>query len=232
MGRRKQITDDMLISLIDKYYLEECEENTKLLKTSLICDYIRSNGYPDYKEYILRRNTVATEYIKNIKASQDSDDLAVLAVYKTLDVDSFIENNHSISTLKKSLISLDGYYESISKKATQLFDKNRELKSRLANYKSKIKELEERLKICQEELNEADTLVKNLTIENSSYKEIIDTYVYPEIANELLKQRGLLRSTDGAIKTEAINTEIIHANTPIKSGSNIIRGLFDKFEGN
>ena len=230
MGRRKQITDDELITLIDRYYIEHCEENTRLLKTSLICDYIRANGYPNYKEYIFRRSAVATEHINKIISSKDSDDIAMVSVYKTIDADEFIAHNHSPSAMKKSLVSLDAYYRKISNKATKIFDENKELKGLLCKAEIRIKELETGLKSSQEDLFNAKSSIKALTVENASYKKIIDTYVYPEVANELLKQSGLLKNTGDVIKAEAMDTEIVRADTPVKSESNIIQGLFDRIE--
>lgn len=230
MGRRKIITDKELIGLVDTYFSEQCEGDVKLLKTPLICEYIRKNGYPSYQDYILRRNKAVMEHINQIKTLQSDEDYKFLSAYKTIDVEEFVSKNHGVSAMKRALTELDSYYKSVSDKATKICDRNRELESLLADNKVKIMELNMELESSREEIEELKNSIKALTVNNGSYREIIDTYVYPEIANELLKQSGLLQNTNGIIKVDAVKTEVIHPDTPIKSQSNIIQGLFDRIE--
>ena len=72
--------------------------------------------------------------------------------------------------------------------------------------------------------------IKILTTELNASKSVIETYVYPEIANELLVKEGATRKTEGFIKDDALENNLITATTNIKnttkSGSNVIKGLF------
>jgi hypothetical protein len=67
---------------------------------------------------------------------------------------------------------------------------------------------------------------------------IVKDYVYPEIANELLRWDGDLVYDRTTINTEHLDDELITPKTDISktpdfsSGSNVILGLFNSLEGN
>ena len=91
--------------------------------------------------------------------------------------------------------------------------------------------------ILMEELNFRYTgETKTYKVELDAYKSIVDTYVYPEIANELLVKEGALRKTETPLKDNALKDNIITSTTDIKktvrSDSNVIHGLFDMFDDN
>ena len=72
--------------------------------------------------------------------------------------------------------------------------------------------------------------IQELEKELKAYKSVVETYVYPEIANELLTKEGAIRQTDEIIKADSLENDIITATTDIKkiskSRSNVIEGLF------
>ena len=226
MGRKKIITDEQIIELIDRFYVEECNGDASLLKTKSIGIYIRNNGYPDCKDHLIRKKNTVKDYINKLKSAQDRNEVNILATYKTIDVDEFIENNHSKSSMKKALSELNMYYKSVSDAAIKLHKKNMELEEKLKKSLSD----EENISKHKQEISDLKQIIKELKNENKQLRTIIDTYVYPEIANELLKENGLLQNTNGIVDTDVINSNMIHADTPIKSKSNVIQGLFERLE--
>ena len=91
--------------------------------------------------------------------------------------------------------------------------KNKELENLVAQYKAEI---------------------KTLKVERKAYKTVVNTYVYPELANELLVKEGALRKTgtpliEGALENNLI-TSTTNAKKKAKSGSNVISGLFNALE--
>lgn len=230
MGRRKLITDEQIIEMIDKFYIEQYEGEASLLKVPAIGTYIRNHGYPDCKDYLIRRSEAAQEYIEKLKAAQDGNELNILSTYKTIDVDEFIEHNHSKTAMKKALSELNMYYKSVSDAASKMHKKNIELEEKIKKSSSNIKISNEQTKHYEQEITDLKHINKALRDENKNLRIIIDTYVYPEIANELLKESGLLQDTDGIVNPEQMKSQIIHADTPVKSQSNVIQGLFNKME--
>jgi len=230
MGRTKVITDDELIAYIDRFLNEKCAGKVDMLKIPVLGEFIRSNGMPAVNDTVIRRNKAARKYIDDLKKADASEDVYVVSTYKTLDVDAFIERNHSISNLKKSLTELNTYYKKVSEAATKISDKYKKLEQK---YNILKKEQE---KISNKTLQSSDNIAalmkenNSLKEENKALRTIIDTYVYPEIANELLKQSGLLYNTEEVVDPKAIDENIIRSDTKIKSNSNIIKGMFNKFK--
>jgi len=49
-----------------------------------------------------------------------------------------------------------------------------------------------------------------------------------EIANELLKKEGLLKTTSGIVDVVSIDANILHADSEVTPKNNIIRNLFER----
>lgn len=83
-------------------------------------------------------------------------------------------------------------------------------------------------------LTEYKTEMKILHSDLSAYKSVIETYVYPEIANELLIKEGAIRKTETLLKDEILENNLITSTTNIKKASkmksNVIKGLFDELD--
>ena len=101
------------------------------------------------------------------------------------------------------------------------YDAEKEINASLTG---KITELEE-LIVKQK------STIKALTNELNASKSVIETYVYPEIANELLVKEGAIRKTDSFIKEDSLDDHLITSTTNIrkttKSDSSVIKGLFN-----
>ncbi len=233
MARPKQIDDSKLLNLIERFFREECRGDSRKLKYEDIAKYIQKNGYPDYKATSLRRDTTAKTYIDNFKNQTKEATVTTVSTYKTLDVEEFINNNRTPDRLKRSLTELDAYYKSVADSAAQIFNeyntllkKYEELKAALEESRNTQKDTEERSKDSH---SEVIALKKEIKVLNS----VINTYVYPEIANELLAKERVKMKTTGYIDKEKLDEHIITAETPVndsKSGSKVIRGLFDNIE--
>ena len=64
---------------------------------------------------------------------------------------------------------------------------------------------------------------------NRAFKNIINKYVYPEIANELMKKEGILVNTGEYLDPARTEENVIKADDDIKGiTNNVVKGLFDK----
>ena len=125
-----------------------------------------------------------------------------------------ISNRHTLSTYRT--LDVDLFIKTAIEK--------------MEEYKTKLTKLEkENLEISVDN-KKLKSLNKSLTSLIKSYKTIIETYVYPEIANELLMEDMLINETQKIINSEILSEKIITAQTPIKSESKIIQGLFADLE--
>lgn len=228
MGRNSAISTELLIKLIEEFYTLKCNKDSSLLKIPAIGSYIRSKGYP-VQDYILRRNELAREYINKLRTTTEDTYIRSVSVYRDIDMDTFLQKNNTLSKLKKALVEREGYYREITNSAAYSFKENKEIKVEIKDLKNLNSKL--MLELKQEIENRKIIESKNRQVinENKRLREIIDTYIYPEIANELLKKSGLINETAGVVNENIINNTIISADTNItKIRNTVVKGLFDR----
>ena len=234
MARPKLIEDRVLLDLIKKYYDEECNNNAKKLKATEVTKYINKNGYPDYPVTTLRRTKIAMEYIeKLIKLCRD-DDYVTLVSYQTVDAEALVEANRTKESLIKAIYERDCYYKKVADSAVHFLDMHNELNQQLEDEKKKTEILTVKIKGLESLVAQYKTEIKTLKAERKAYETVVNTYVYPELANELLTKEGALRKTktpliEGSLENNLI-TSTTNAKKKAKSGSSIISGLFDVLE--
>lgn len=229
MGRKKLISDEELMLLFDNYLVEKCDGRIEMYKIPEFGTHLRSTGFPNVSDRILRRNEYLSKHVESLREASFNEDFRIVAVFNTIDIEKFIAKNNTVSKMKQALSSLNMYYKSVCESAMRLNTAGTkaiemdEKKSRL------ISQLEKQV----DEYNKDHMVMKDkltdLEKENYTLKKIIDTYVYPEIANELLEKAGLIKIEDKIIKDSALDEDIIQASTKIKSDSNVIKGLFNDF---
>ena len=230
MGRKKAIETEIVLQLIEKYWDEECGGNPNKLKGSQIGDYVRSHGYPSVSDKVLR-TIPEISALKNqlIEESKDSDAVQI-ASYVTLNISDFIENNLSKSALTRSLTELDQYYKKLADSAGRAFEREKAARRSEEVLQQRVQELSASEKVKLDQIDSLTKETSSLKEENSKLRKLIDTYVYPEIANEFLKKSGLLQKTAGAISPDAMEHDTIKADSNIEFEDSIIRGMFNNFE--
>lgn len=149
-------------------------------------------------------------------------------VFRNLDVDSFLSKNTSPAALKKALVKRDLYYRQISESARYCIGKYNDLDDQISSLTNEINVLKQ----TNDSLNDQNIFLNERLQEQKEeirkLRIFIDTYINPEIANELLSQTGLLKTTSGIVSSEAVENHLIKADTEIPLKNNIIRNLFDK----
>ena len=234
MARPKLIEDGPLLDLIKKYFYEECHNDIKKLKPSQIVKYINDNGYPEYPVTTLRRTQVAMDYIEELKKTLTDDNYATVVSYQAIDAALLVESNRSRDRLIKAITERDCYYKTIADSAAQAFERYNHLQKQYESEKENNALLAEKNSELEELILKYKLEIKTLTNELNVRKTVIETYVYPEIANELLVKEGAIRKTEGFIKEDAFESNLITTTTNVKntskSGSHIINGLFDILE--
>lgn len=206
---------DILINIIERYYLEN--NPVKRPKYSDFGKFARSIGY-DIGDHIFRKSTVVRDYLDKRDGTDEKSLKLSVAVFDTLDTERFVRINNTPSKLKKALQERDMYYRDVTLSAGRIFEKNKELESINAH----VREENQKLSNDNKELIEAITKLRKdynaLKAKDRGQREIIDTWVNPEIANELLKREGLLKETAGIVNKEVLNQKLV-------TGSSDIQGL-------
>jgi len=231
MARPKMIDDQLVLKLVEEYYLTKCDGKTEKLKIPNIAAYIRENtNCPTYDATLLRRNKAAREYIDSLKCAGNQKALSIVTVFKGLDIDAFLDTNRTRNTLKQSLSKLDNYYKTVADSAVELNRKSKDSQRKISNLEKEVEEL----KTENEKLNNKNLALKNeisiFKTDNKALSSVVDTYIYPELANKLLVQEGYLSKTNDIIMEDPFEKNLITADTEIFSRSNVVQGLFNKFK--
>lgn len=223
MARKSLIDDKTLIGLIDIYFTEECHGNVSRLTYAEIGQYIRANGYPEIKNYIISRNTAAREYIDQLK-EQNEISLTTLVSYRTLDVEDFLAKNPGKRKLTVALTSLSGYYKTIAESSVKIFKKFREYEDEISYLKVELDRKSgevEKLKTKNSELKHNNSELRS---KNSSLQTALNKYVYPEIANKLLTDEGVISLPSDHIIEDP---EVIKADNAIPFTRSLL-SIFDE----
>ena len=204
MARRRLISDEDLFEKFEEYVINECSNDISLFKLPKFGDYLRTTGFPEVTDTTLRRNKKFRITIEKRKAEAEDEEFQTIITYKTLDIDSFMMTNRTPRAIRSALVELNKYYKRIVEVALKYKDEAEVLV--LEN-----KKLQEQLQTATSNIEERKVLMD----ENNALKSIIKTTVYPEIANELLKEEGLLKSESRIITDEYLASQIITADSRI-----------------
>ena len=204
MARRRLISDEDLFEKFEEYAINECSNDISLFKLPKFGDYLRTTGFPEVTDTTLRRNKKFRITIEKRKAEAEDEEFQTIITYKTLDIDSFMMTNRTPRAIRSALVELNKYYKRIVEVALKYKDEAEVLV--IEN-----KKLQEQLQTATSNSEERKALID----ENNALKSIIKTTVYPEIANELLKAEGLLKSENRIISDEYLASQIITADSKI-----------------
>lgn len=218
MARRKHIEDVEIIEHFEKYLQEECSNNVSLFKIPRFGDYLRKNGFPSVADTTLRRNTSFREVLAERKAKYDEEEeYRTVITYKTIDLDSFMATNRTPNAIRTGLSELNLYYKKVAEAALEFKNEN-----------VKLQDENEELKEQIQQLLQKETSRKALETENIKLRALIKSSVYPEIANELLKEEGILQSEQQVITDEFMVNNILTADSEINFHSDTTNSKDDK----
>ncbi len=219
MARRKHIEDVEIIEHFEKYLQEECSNNVTLFKIPRFGDYLRKNGFPSVADTTLRRNTGFREVLAERKAKYDEEEeeYRTVITYKTIDVDSFMATNRTPNAIRTGLSELNLYYKKVAEAALEFKNENEKLQDETEKLKEQIQQLIQK-----------ETSRKALETENIKLRALIKSSVYPEIANELLKEEGILQSEQQVITDKFMANNILTADSEINFHSDITNSKDDE----
>ena len=204
MARKKSITDDELIHLFEQYLISQCSCDLSLVKIPRFGDYVRNHGYQNVADTTIRRNKRFRNFLKESEIKYQDENYEAVITYKTIDPDNFMAKNRAPDAMKRALVEISQYYKKIANIA--------------ASYKQeadKLRSLNSELQSTNEDLKQKLQRENELIDENQKLLQIIKTSVYPEIANELLKEEGLLKYSQKVISEDFLADNIITADSEI-----------------
>lgn len=215
MARPRLFTEDELIALINEYYLEY---PNRMVKTSDLERYANAHGHPEFKSYSIRRCPKAKQYIDQINASNQVTLETTIVTWRQLDVDAFLNLNRSRNDLKNALIQRDNYYGEVCRSAGEFLRDKEHLEDKIRRMKSEINDLKSQ--IAELEQMNTNKINRYSQVMLSKMKKVLDTYVYPDIANEILKKEGLDSLFGLYVNPESVESEMITPESVLEIGNN------------
>ncbi|MFQ7323814.1 hypothetical protein [Streptococcus parasanguinis] len=119
--------------------------------------------------------------------------------------------NRTPKAIKSALMELNNYYKRVVDAAIEYKEEASKLKTRVSELKNEVAQLNEK----NAEIKEQTALNKELLEENKKLRNLLKTSLYPDIANELLKEEGLLKSDQQLVTKKYLSENVITSDTKI-----------------
>jgi predicted nuclease with TOPRIM domain len=133
--------------------------------------------------------------------------------YKSLDVDDFIYSNSGHVRRAKALRDLDAYWKRAFDCSVQAEKQNRELMKEKASTEAAMRELRAELDRTIADNSELFAKKNKLEIENRYLRKMLRTYLYPALADEILRNGNEHPQTDTEV-TDAAVYDFIECGLP------------------
>jgi hypothetical protein len=233
---KKKLSTEELIFHIDKYFYEINHEQIKCLKYTDIAEYLsKATGFA-ILEYDIRRNKEIASYVQGLKSQARKAIEKDTIVFVPLDVSKFINKNGNPNLLKRALLERDQYYKGICESACTTVGEGIRLNKKMTDLIAANKVLKTEGQKMTDDLATAQEEIKILKNQIKRMKDILRENVYPEIANELLREMGLLNGGEDIINSSSYRVisdtdsiiGFINKNKERYSDNNVIQRLFDK----
>ena len=217
MARPRKMTTEQMIEIVDSYYLIRSDGNEKLMKCSLIASYAAELGY-QVDGYDFRRNMEVREHIEWLKVGAETyrevyGKKYLIPSYKNLDIDGFIRNNSDNTRLAKALRELDDYWNRVNEYSRLAAKQNRTLMKEKAGHEAALKGLGAEMERLAAENSALFGEKGKLSAENKYLRKMLRTYLYPAVADEILKSENEPLQTDTKV-TEAAKLDFIESTVP------------------
>lgn len=213
MGRPKKTASDEMVAVLEAFYESDgCGDPAKL-KYSNLERFAAGKGMK-IKAYDFKRDEKVRDRIQELKQEHELLlEQERQTAYKTLDIEGFLKKCRTVDDIAAALREMDAYWKKTSDHATSLIERDRIFMAEKAAFEKKItsleKEIGEMKKVSADALNKSRKLEK----ENAYLRKMLRTYLYPNLANELLREKYVPVPDNTSVRPEAMK-ELIDGNFP------------------
>lgn len=214
MARPKKTDETLLVSVLDKYYAEEACGNADAIRFTDLEKYAALQGVYA-KEYEFRRNSAVRRRLDELReaAKKQQPEVGPLA-YKGLDVEGLVRTCRDLADLKKKLEDVDSYWRSVYGKCAELVEANRVLVSEKADTEKQLALQRREAEHTEAIHKESEKENRNLRRENAYLRQMMEKYLYPDLARQLMSEAHLPVQRPGNT-TKAALAEMIEGNRPL-----------------
>ena len=115
MARPSKMTYSEKQTIVNNYFLLECESNPEKLKSrglySELSSFSTNNGFSNVKAYDFSRDKKLLAYIDTLYESQISEVQKITTAFKSFDIDYYLRKDISDAEKRSALLDLESYYK-------------------------------------------------------------------------------------------------------------------------
>lgn len=202
-----------MVAVVEAYYESDgCGDPSKL-KFSRLEVFAAGRGL-DIKAYDFKRDERVRQRIRELEQEHE---LALEqereTAYKTLDIEGFLKRCRTVEDITAALREMDSYWKKTADHAASLLERDKKFMAEKSAFEKKIRELEQKLDERQTTSAEAVAKNRKLEKENVYLRKMLRTYLYPNLANELLREMHVPVPENTSVRPEAM-AELIDGRFP------------------
>lgn len=216
MARPKKVSTADMLRILESY-LKKHGDVSKL-KCSNLEKYAATLGI-DVKAYDFRRDDTVRRCIDELCDDTANDRISALT-YKNLDADALITNHPTRATLKAALLELDANWRRVYERSVAVEAENTALISENNAKKRTIRELTDEITEAQDELKSLKRTENEQQSEIRYLKSVLESNLYPALANELLRREGIVAQSDTEVSPAAI-TAMTETDIPLSFSKSV-----------
>lgn len=216
MARPNKTDEALLVSILEKYYADVACGNAGDIKFTDLAKYAEGQGVPA-KEYEFRRNKGVRRRLDELKSEAADAAADVPLVYKGIDTDGLIRTCRDLSDLKEKLNDMDAYWKSVYDRYTAMEINYRDAVSRKAESEKQAGMMKKEKQRWEERCQASEKENRELRRENAYLRRMLEKYLYPDLAKQLMQEAHLPVRTAGNV-TQAALGEMIEGIHPAPFG--------------
>lgn len=216
MARPKKIDSQILVKIVEDFFEHEANGDPGRLKFSLIEAYAVKSGC-SAKAYDFRRDEAVRKRIQELMQISALRSEETTAAYKSLDIEQMIRGCSSLEELKESLYEMDQYWKNVYLSSVEAAKRDRQLLAEKSHYEEEISRLQEENKQLAGQEVSAVKETRSLQRENVYLRRMLKMYLYPNIANEILRESHLPVPENTAVRPDSFR-DLIEDNKPLPFG--------------
>lgn len=130
------------------------------------------------------------EYISKINLNTEKEFLLLIVTWERLDVDSFLAVNNTRSKLKTAIMQRDTYYGEVCQSLRKNSRRKKAMEKQINRLNSEITNLQNEVeKLRTVNTNKINQYLAEVVLK---CKKVLETYVYPDLCNEILQKKDLM----------------------------------------
>jgi len=201
MSRPRKINSEDMIRVVNSFF--ENDGNPSNLKYTKLEEYALTLGM-SIKAYDFRRDQKVKQHIEELRQSIAVKGVGAVA-YKSMDIDAMLHRNRTRDKLRSCLHEINESWQRVYENAAQITKTNNELLSENSLQKQEIKQLITDKNELADNAENLKVYINKLTAENRYLKSMLKKYLYPAVANEILKKENILVKADTEVTQAAMD---------------------------